>query len=579
MRLELAEPGMEFVENGQVWNALVTGHGLVMIFFMVMPALIGGFGNWFVPTMIGAREMAFPRLNNIAFWILPFSFALLVASLFVGEGPGTGWSLYPPLSGSRAQPGPSVDMAILALHMAGVSSILGAINFITTIFNLRAPGMTLHRMPLYVWSMLVTSFLLVMAMPVLAGALAMLISDRNFGSAFFEPGGGGDPVLFMHLFWFFGHPEVYIMVLPAFGVISQVVSTFARKPIFGYLGMVYAMVSIGFIGFVVWAHHMFNVGLSLDTRAYFTLASMIIAVPTGIKIFSWLATMWGGSLRFPLPMLWACGFIFLFSIGGITGVALANAGVDVALHNTYYVVAHFHYVLSLGATFAIFAGFTYWFPIFTGREFPCWPGKVHFWGTFVGVNLVFFPQHFLGIAGMPRRVADYPDGFSGWNLVSSIGAAIALAATLVFLVALAGALMRRRAPAANPWGAGAVTLEWTGARPSRSRWTLRPLRRRHDHERARRRPSIRSRRHRADRLGAGGGAVGVPHGARRSRLPSPGDVRRRGAAGDREGRPGDAAPRPRALRRRARVLVPLRHPFRCALRISPPARCRGSGRR
>jgi cytochrome c oxidase subunit 1 len=465
MRLELAEPGMAFVVNGQEWNAAVTVHGLIMIFFMVMPALIGGFGNWFVPTLIGAREMAFPRLNNIAFWIMPFAFALLVASFFVGEGPGTGWSLYPPLSAARAQPGPAVDMAILSLHLAGISSILGAINFITTIFNLRAPGMTLHRMPLYVWSILIASFLLVLAIPVLAGALAMLLSDRNFGSAFFEPSGGGDPVLFMHLFWFFGHPEVYIMVLPAFGVISQVVSTFARKPIFGYLGMVYAMVAIGFIGFVVWAHHMFNVGLGLGERAYFTLASMIIAVPTGIKIFSWLATMWGGSLRFPVPMLWATGFIFLFSIGGITGVALANAGVDVALHNTYYVVAHFHYVLSLGATFAIFAGFTYWFPIFTGREFPGFAGKVHFWGTFIGVNLVFFPQHFLGLAGMPRRIADYPDGFAGWNLISSLGAALALAATLVFLVALAGALVRRRAPAANPWGPGAATLEWAAATP------------------------------------------------------------------------------------------------------------------
>ncbi len=465
MRLELAQPGMEFVENGQEWNTVVTAHGLVMIFFMVMPALIGGFGNWFVPTMIGAREMAFPRLNNIAFWILPFSFALLVASMFVGEGAGTGWSLYPPLSAAAAQPGPAVDMAILALHMAGISSVLSAINFITTIFNLRAPGMTLHKMPLYVWSILITSFLLVMAIPVLAGALAMLLSDRNFGSAFFEPSGGGDPVLFLHLFWFFGHPEVYIMVLPAFGVISQVVSTFARKPIFGYLGMVYAMVSIGFIGFVVWAHHMFNVGLALNERAYFTIASMVIAVPTGIKIFSWLATMWGGSLRFSVPMLWACGFIFLFSIGGITGVALANAGVDVALHNTYYVVAHFHYVLSLGATFAVFAGFTYWFPLFTGREFPVVAGKVHFWGTFIGVNLVFFPQHFLGMAGMPRRVADYPDGFAGWNLVSSIGAAIALAATLVFLVTLIGALTRRRLPARNPWGPGATTLEWSLALP------------------------------------------------------------------------------------------------------------------
>lgn len=461
MRLELSMPGMDYVVNGQEYNTIVTAHGLIMIFFMVMPALIGGFGNWFVPTMIGARDVAFPRLNNIAFWILPFSFVLLVGSMFVGEGAGTGWTLYPPLSGARAQPGPAVDMAILALHMAGLSSVLSAINFITTIFNLRAPGMTMHRMPLFVWSILITSFLLVLAIPVLAGALAMLLSDRNFGSAFFLPQGGGDPILFMHLFWFFGHPEVYIMVLPAFGVVSQVVSTFAKKPIFGYISMVYAMVAIGFLGFVVWAHHMFNVGLALNTRAYFTMASMIIAVPTGIKIFSWLATMWGGALRFTVPMLWASGFIVLFTIGGITGVVLANAGVDTVLHNTYYVVAHFHYVLSLGATFAIFAGFIYWFPLMSGRIFPETIGKVHFWGTFVGVNLLFFPQHLLGMAGMPRRVADYPAGFAGWNMVSSIGAAIALAATLLFIVTLVVVLLRPRNAPQNPWGDGANTLEWS----------------------------------------------------------------------------------------------------------------------
>ncbi len=469
MRLELAAPGMDFVVNGQAWNTIVTAHGLLMIFFMVIPALIGGFGNWFVPLMIGAREMAFPGLNSLAFWLLPPALGLVVASPFFGNGAGTGWSLYPPLSGIEDSPTVSVDMVILGLHLAGISSILSAINFIATIINLRTGGMTLHRMPLFVWSILIASAMLLLAMPVLAAALAMLLADRNFGSAFFNPSGGGDPELFMNLFWFFGHPEVYIMILPAFGVISQVVSTFSRKPIFGYLGMVYAMVAIAFIGMAVWAHHLFTAGLSLPTLVYFTIASMVIAVPTGIKIFSWIATMWGGSIRLAVPMLWAAGFIVLFTIGGITGVALANASVDRVLHNTHYVVAHFHYVLSLGATFAIFAGFYYWLPVMAGRAIPEWAGRVHFWGTFVGVNLVFLPLHLLGMAGMPRRVADYPDGFSGWNLLSSIGAAIALAATLFFLVMLALTILRRGARTAfDPWGAAGTTLEWPAAAGGRA---------------------------------------------------------------------------------------------------------------
>jgi len=466
IRLELAEPGIQFIDDFQFYNVLVTAHGFIMVFFVVMPALIGGFGNWFIPLMIGAPDMAFPRMNNISFWLLVAGFILLLLSAVVGDGVGTGWTVYPPLSSGEYHPGPSVDFGILALHVAGASSILGAINLIVTILNMRAPGMTIHRMPLFVWAILITAILLLLALPVLAGALTMLLTDRNFGTHFFDPSGGGDPVLWQHLFWFFGHPEVYIIIIPAFGIISQIVSTFSRKPVFGYLGMAYAMSAIGVVGFVVWAHHMYTVGLNVDTRAYFTAATMVIAVPTGIKIFSWLATMWGGSIRLEVPMLYALAFIFLFVIGGVTGVTLANASADLVMHDTYYVVAHFHYVMGIAAILGMFAGFYYWIGKMSGRQYPKGLAKLQFWVFFIGVNILFFPQHFAGLAGMPRRIPDYPDAYAGWNYISSVGALVTAIGTLLFFVVLWRTLASGEKCAANPWGEGATTLEWTVESPA-----------------------------------------------------------------------------------------------------------------
>lgn len=462
IRAELFEPGLQLVEPN-FFNQMTTMHGLIMVFGAVMPAFVG-LANWQIPLMIGAPDMALPRMNNWSFWILPFAFSLLLITLFMdGGAPNFGWTFYAPLSTEYAPP--SVTLFIFAVHMMGISSIMGAINVIATILNMRAPGMTLMKMPLFVWTWLITAFLLIAVMPVLAGAVTMMLTDIHFGTSFFDAGGGGSPLLFQHIFWFFGHPEVYIMILPAFGVVSQVIPTFSRKKLFGYTSMVYATASIAFLSFIVWAHHMFAVGMPLAGQLFFMYATMLIAVPTGVKVFNWVATMFKGSISFETPMLFSIAFVVLFTFGGFSGLMLSIAPSDIQYHDTYFVVAHFHYVLVPGAVFGIMAGVYYWLPKWTGNMYDKALSKVHFWLSFIGMNLTFFPMHFSGLAGMPRRIPDYNLIFTDFNMVSSVGAFIFGFTQLLFVFIVIKCVRGGKRASAKVWD-GAEGLEWTIPSPA-----------------------------------------------------------------------------------------------------------------